>query len=62
MTQPHKRFTDDQVKVLLNRYCQGLVGSGEVQDILGIGKTLSWPKTPIRQAGRSFDGLSCDCR
>jgi hypothetical protein len=30
MTQLHKRFTDDQVKVLLNGYCQGLLGRAEI--------------------------------
>jgi hypothetical protein len=39
MSQLHKRFTDDQVKLLLNGYCQGLPGSGEIQEMLGIGKT-----------------------
>lgn len=39
MTQLHKRFTDDQVKVLLHGYCQGLLDRTEVQEILGIGKT-----------------------
>jgi len=39
MVQLHKRFTDDQVKVLLNGYCQGLLKRAEVQDMLGIGKT-----------------------
>jgi hypothetical protein len=39
MTQLHKRFTDDQVKVLLNGYCQGLLGRAEIQEMLDIGKT-----------------------
>ena len=39
MVQLHKRFTDDQVKVLLNGYCQGLLKRAEVQDMLGVGKT-----------------------
>jgi len=39
MTQLHKRFTDDQVKVLLNGYCQGLLDGAGLQEILGIGKT-----------------------
>jgi len=39
MTQLHKRFTDDQVKVLLNGYCQGLLGRVEIQEMLDIGKT-----------------------
>ena len=39
MTQLHKRFTDGQVKVLLNGYCQGLLPRAEIQELLGIGKT-----------------------
>ena len=39
MAQLHRRFTDDQIKVLLNGYCQGLLKRAEVQEILGIGKT-----------------------
>ena len=39
MTQLHKRFPDDQVTVLLNGYCQGLLARAEIQEILGIGKT-----------------------
>lgn len=39
MVQLHKRFTDDQVKVLLKGYCQGLLERAEVQEMLGIGKT-----------------------
>jgi len=39
MTQLHKRFTDDQVKVLLRGYCRGVLGRNEIQDMLDIGKT-----------------------
>ena len=39
MTQLHKRFTDDQVRVLLKGYCQGLLRRAEVQEMLEIGKT-----------------------
>jgi transposase len=39
VTHLHKRFTDDQVKVLLKGYCQGLLKRAEVQEMLGIGKT-----------------------
>jgi transposase len=39
MVQLHKRFTDEQVKVLLRGYCQGLLARGEIQEMLGIGKT-----------------------
>ena len=39
VAQSERRFTDDQIKVLLNGYCQGLLKGAEVQEILGIGKT-----------------------
>jgi len=39
MTQLHKRFTDGQVRVLLNGHCQGLLARAEIQEMLGIGKT-----------------------
>ncbi len=39
VTQLHKRFTDNQIKVLLKGYCQGLLERAEVQEMLGIGKT-----------------------
>jgi len=34
MTQVHKRFTDDQVRILLRGYCQGLLTRAAVQDML----------------------------
>jgi hypothetical protein len=37
MTQLHKWFTDDQVTVLLNGYCQGLLARAEIQEVLGGG-------------------------
>ncbi len=39
MTQLHRQFTDDHLKVLLRGYCQGLLKRREVQEMLGIGKT-----------------------
>jgi hypothetical protein len=39
MSQIHKRFTDEQVKVLLQGYCQGKISRVDVQDLLGIGKS-----------------------
>ena len=35
MTQLHKRFTDGQVKVLLDGYCQGLLVRAEIQERCG---------------------------
>ena len=39
MTQLHKRFTDDQIRVLLQGLCQGFLARSETQDMLGLGKT-----------------------
>jgi len=39
MDQLHKRFTDDQVKVLLQGYCQGTMSRAEVEEMMNIGKT-----------------------
>lgn len=39
MTQVHKRFTVEQVKVLLQGYCQGNLSRCDVEEMLGIGKT-----------------------
>jgi len=39
MTQLHKRFSDDQVRMLLKGYCQGLLERANIQEMLGIGKT-----------------------
>ena len=39
MVQLDKRFTDEQVIVLLRGYFQGLLARGEIQERLGLGKT-----------------------
>ena len=39
MDQLHKRLTVDQVKVLLQGYCQGTMSRAEVEEMLNIGKT-----------------------
>lgn len=55
MTQLHKRFTDGQVKVLLNGYCQGLLARAEIQEMLGIGKTRFFALLKqYRQAPEAF--------
>jgi hypothetical protein len=38
MAQIHKRFTDDQVKELIERYMKKEIERKYVQEILGIGK------------------------
>jgi len=55
MTQLHKRFSDDQVKVLLNGYCQGVLTRAEVQELLDIGKTRFFALLKAcRQAPEAF--------
>jgi hypothetical protein len=39
MDQLHKRFTAEQVKVMLKGYSQGSLSRADVQEVLGIGKT-----------------------
>jgi len=39
MDQLHKRFTDEQIKVLFQLYCQGLLTRAGTQEMLSIGKT-----------------------
>jgi transposase len=39
MDQLHKRFTVEQIKVLFQGYCQGMMTSDEIEKMLNIGKT-----------------------
>jgi hypothetical protein len=39
MSHIHKRFSDEQVRVLLQGYCQGQLRRVDVQDLLSIGKS-----------------------
>ncbi len=39
MSQLHKRFTDEQIKLLFQSYCQGQVGRADLQEMIGIGKS-----------------------
>jgi hypothetical protein len=39
MSQIHRRFTDEQVKVLFQGYCQGQLHRADLQELLGIGKS-----------------------
>ena len=39
MDQLHRRFTVEQVKVLLHGYCQGSLSRADAQEMLGVGKT-----------------------
>lgn len=52
MDQLHRRFSDEQVKLLLQRYAEGEMARSEIQEILGIGKTRlfallkAWRRSP----------------
>ena len=54
MTLIHKRFTVDQVRVLLEGYCQGKQDRKAVEEALGIGKTRffallkEYPRDPAK--------------
>jgi transposase len=39
MDQLHKRFTDEQIRLIYQRYCEGTMARTEIEEILGIGKT-----------------------
>ena len=55
MGQLHKSFTDEQIKVLLQTYCQGKMGRSDIQEILSIGKTRFFALLKsYRQAPETF--------
>ena len=39
MEQIHKRFTDEQVKVLLRGYCQSLLDRAAIEEVLGVSRS-----------------------
>ena len=39
MEQLHKRFSDDQIRVMLQGYCQGLLSRIEIQEMLGVSRS-----------------------
>ena len=39
MSQIHRRFTDEQVKVLFQGYCQGQLARNDLQELLGVGRS-----------------------
>jgi hypothetical protein len=39
MTQLHKRFTDEQIRLLFKRFCEGLMTRMEIEEIIGVSKT-----------------------
>jgi len=60
MDQLHKRFTDEQIKLLLHGYCQGTLTRMEVQDTLGIGK--SWFFALLKQYRHGAEAFSVSYR
>lgn len=39
MSQLHKRFTDEQIKVLFQSCCQGQISRADLQEMMGVGKS-----------------------
>jgi len=56
MGQVHKRFTTEQVRVLLKGYCQGTLDRSAIEETLGIGKTRFFAL--LRQYRRDIDEFS----
>jgi hypothetical protein len=47
MVQLHKRFTDSQVKELIERYLKKAIKRGYIKEVLGIGKRGFCPHKSI---------------
>jgi hypothetical protein len=56
MPQIHRRFTDEQVRVLFQGYFQGQVARRNVQELLGIGKSRFF--APLRAYRQEPEGFS----
>jgi hypothetical protein len=56
MVQIHRRFTDDQVRVLFRAYCQGLMTRAAVEEVLKIKKTRFFAL--LREYRSDPDGFS----
>jgi transposase len=55
MDQLHKRFTAEQVKVLLKGYVQGSLTRADIQEVLGVGKTRFFALVKqYQEQGESF--------
>ena len=59
MTQLHKRFTDDQVKVLLKGYCQRLLARAEIQELLHSSKTRFFALLKEYRKDREAFSVAC---
>ncbi len=56
MEHIHKRFTSEQVKVLLKGYCQGTLDRAAIEEVLGISKTRFFAL--LRQYRQDSDKLT----
>ena len=55
MSHIHRRFTDEQVRLLFQGYCQGQLRRVDLQDLLGIGKSRFFALMKVyRQAPEAF--------
>jgi transposase len=55
MDQLHKRFSVEQVKLLLQRYTEGELSRAEIEEVLGVGKTRFFALLKAyRQAPKTF--------
>jgi len=57
MDQLHRRFSDEQIKVLFRGYCQGLLSRAEVRGMLSIEKTRFFAL--LKQYREDPDGSEC---
>ena len=60
MEQLHKRFTAEQVKLLLQRYCEGVLDRTTVEEVLGVGKTRLFAL--LKQYRRNPEAFSLGCQ
>ena len=51
MDQLHRRFTTEQVRALLQGYCQGTISRVELEEIMGIGKTRLFAMLKLYRRG-----------
>lgn len=65
MAQLHKKFSDEQIKVILRNYCSGHISRAAVEELLGIGKSRffillnkyrNFPDSPIITYTRNTPG------
>ena len=54
MAQLHRQYNDEQVRMLLHGYCQGVLTRAEVQEMLRIGKTRFFAMRSFRGVGNGY--------